>query len=79
MKGLRRGLLPARLLVLDVIGSTIFTLGLIKLTIGFETLPELLRFRHYEWLLVGVGVVLWMPAILYIVARILERIERPGI
>ena len=79
MKGLRSGLLPTKLLVLDVIGSAIFTLGLIKLTIGFDTLPVPLRFRHYEWLLVAVGVAFWMPAILYIVARIRERIERPDL
>lgn len=78
MKFPRNDLLPWRLLVLDLIGSAVFTLGLLKLVLDFETLPSPLRFDHYGWALIALGVALWFPALLHIAIRIRDRLESTG-
>lgn len=71
-------MLPLRLLVLDLVGSAFFTLGLIKLLLDVDTLPAWLRFDHYHWALLALGVTLWLPALIFIALRIREGFERAG-
>lgn len=78
MKLPRKTVLPLRLLVLDLIGSVFFTLGLIPLVLGFDTLPAPMRFEHYGWVLIIVGVVLWLPALVHIAVKIHAQLEDRG-
>lgn len=78
MKLPRKSVLPLRLLVLDLIGSVLFTLGLIPIVLGFHTLPTSLRFEHYPWVFIAVGVALWLPALVHIAMKIQARLEDVG-
>lgn len=53
-------LAPA-IIVLDVIGTVLFGLGLAKIFADVDALPVGLRFERYELVLVGAGAALMLP------------------
>lgn len=52
---------PRALIVLDIIGTVLFGLGLAKVFADVDALPVALRFERYELILVGAGAALMLP------------------
>lgn len=61
--------IPTRLIVLDVVGTLLFVIGLLELVVGIELLPTSLRFEGYGFALIVAGVVLMLPLVAHLVAR----------
>ncbi len=64
--------IPARLIVLDVIGTLFVVIGLLELTAGIELLPAPLRFDGYGFALVVAGIVLMLPLIAHVISRVVK-------
>ena len=62
--------IPARLIVLDVVGTLFVVIGLLALTAGIELLPTSLRFDGYGVAFIIAGVILMLPLIAHVVARV---------
>lgn len=54
-------LFPPALIVLDIIGTVLFGLGLAKIFAGVDVIPVALRFERYDLILVGAGGALMLP------------------
>lgn len=63
------------LLLLDVVGTVLFGLGVAKKFSGLETLPKNLQFDNYEVVLIVFGLFLMLPYMLNMFARAREKSE----
>ncbi len=64
---------PVRLIVLDVLGTVLLMTGLVRLFAGVHFLPEQLRLKDYGFALIFTGIVLMLPLMVHLVARIVKR------
>ncbi len=65
--------IPARLIVLDVIGTVLLASGLLKVVAGVDWLPQPLLFDGYGFGFVVGGAILMVPLIVHIVVRAISR------
>jgi len=66
--------LPVRLLVLDMLGSLVLAAGLYELFVDDHSLfPPALRFPGYALVLIGIGLVIMLPAVLDMVKYFREQ------
>ncbi len=63
------------LLLLDVIGATLFALGLAKKVAGVDVLPTALQFDDTGWVMIILGVLLMLPFMLNFLGQIRDRTE----
>jgi hypothetical protein len=62
--------IPARLIVLDVIGALLLAIGLLKVIAGMELLPQSLRFEGYGFACMVGGVMLMVPLMVHVVVHV---------
>ncbi len=67
--------LPLGLVVLDGLGTILVGLGLAKMFAGLEILPTALQLDEKGWTLIISGVLLMLPLLLHIFAKVRERAE----
>lgn len=48
-------------MIFDAIGLTLMALGVARLQVKVEFLPEILRFPHYDWATLLLGLALMLP------------------
>jgi hypothetical protein len=69
--------LPWRLLLLDLVGTLLFAMGLYELfTPGTALMPAALSFPFHEWVLIAAGLASMLPAVsglLAVMARARRR------
>ena len=61
--------IPARLIVLDVIGTLLLATGLLNVVADIELLPRHLLFEGYGFGFIVGGVMLMLPLIVHVVVR----------
>ncbi len=69
--------IPARLIVLDVIGTLLLATGLLKVIADVEWLPEAMRFEGYGLALIVAGAMLMIPLIVHVVVHVISRATQP--
>jgi hypothetical protein len=67
---------PLSLVMLDVIGTTCLGIGLAKMYAGIDFLPDSLQFDAKGWTFIIIGVLLMLPMLLHLVAKIREQAEK---
>ncbi len=67
---------PLGMLVLDFVGTVFVALGLTKKFGGLDLLPVVSHFDQSGWLLIGLGVLLTLPFLLYILSKVREKAEQ---
>ena len=76
--------IPARLIILDVIGMLLLTIGLIEGVAKIDVLPDDMRFQGYETAFIVAGFLLMAPLLVHVVAMVIRRARsasdgaRPG-
>ncbi len=55
------------LLILDVVGTLLVALGILEGFTNLGVLPDDLKFKHYPYVLIGLGVALMAPLFLHII------------
>ncbi len=68
--------LPLGMLALEFFGSVLIALGMAKKFGGFDLLPAVTQFDESGWLLIGLGFLLTLPFLLYIISKVREKIEQ---
>jgi multisubunit Na+/H+ antiporter MnhG subunit len=63
------------LLLLDLVGTILFGLGVVKKFSGLDTLPKSLQFDNYELVLIVFGIFLMLPYVLNMFARARQKSE----
>jgi len=66
--------IPIHLIILDMIGAILFTLGIIEWLTNFNFVPASLQFNLYEIVLIVVGILLMMPFILFLTKLVLSKL-----
>jgi hypothetical protein len=67
--------LPLSMLALEFFGSMLMALGLAKKFGGIDLWPAVTQFDQSGWLLTGLGFLLTLPFLLYIIAKVREKVE----
>jgi hypothetical protein len=70
MTGKRPLKLPPFLLFLDVLGTALLALGILEGFTAQGLLPDSLKFDHYPYVLIGLGVALMAPLFLHIIRHV---------
>jgi hypothetical protein len=68
--------LPLGMLALEFFGSVLMALGIVKKFGGIDLLPVVTQFDQSGWLLIGLGFLLTLPFLLYIISKVREKIEQ---
>lgn len=76
MKGTKPYKLPLSLVVLDGLGALFLGLGLAKKFAGIDFLPTSFQFDKNGWILIIIGVLLMLPMLLHLIAKMREHVER---
>ena len=64
--------IPARLIVLDVLGTLLLVTGSLKLVAGIEVFPGQARFGD-ELVFIVAGIILMLPLIVHVIVRAIRR------
>ena len=67
--------IPPKLMLIDVIGTILFGLGIAKQVAGIDYLPDHLRFAGSGIVFIVAGCALMMPAIFFIIGAARTRKE----
>lgn len=62
--------IPPGLLALDLLGTVLLGLGIVKYIKGIDVIPMELRFEDYGLTLIWVGIALMIPATIHIVRKV---------
>jgi hypothetical protein len=65
--------LPLGMLILEFFGSVLIALGIAKKWGDIDVLPAITKYDQSGWLLIGLGVLLTLPFLLYIIAKVREK------
>ncbi|KPK32322.1 MAG: hypothetical protein AMJ66_06735 [Betaproteobacteria bacterium SG8_40] len=65
--------IPARFVVLDVIGTVLLATGLLKVVAGIDWLPPQLLFEGYGFAFIVGGAILMVPLIAHVVVHAISR------
>lgn len=68
--------LPLSMLALEFFGSVLMALGLAKKFGGIDLWPAVTQFDQSGWLLTGLGFLLTLPFLFYIIAKVREKAEQ---
>ena len=68
--------LPLSMLALEFFGSALMALGIAKKFGGIDLWPAVTQFDQSGWLLIGLGLLLTLPFLLYIIAKVREKAEQ---
>ena len=67
--------LPLTILGLEFLGTVLIGLGLAKKFAGLDFLPMVSKYDESGWLFIGLGFLLTLPLVFYILARVREKAE----
>lgn len=67
--------MPFMLLALDFIGTALIGLGLAEKFADTGFIPRSMQFPNYEWIMLGIGVILTVPFIIYTVKKALSKLN----
>jgi len=67
---------PLGTLILEFIGSVLMALGFAKQFADIELIPVISQYDVSGWLLIGVGFLLTLPFVFFILAKVRERVEQ---
>ena len=65
--------IPARLIVLDVIGTLVLATGLLKVVANVDFLPRQVLFESYGFSFIVGGAMLMVPLIVHVVVNAMRR------
>lgn len=68
--------LPLGMLVSEFLGTGLMGLGLVKKFGGVDFLPALTQYDQSGWLLIGLGFVLTLPFVFYVLSKVREKAEQ---
>ena len=74
----KRFAIPAKLIVLDVIGALLLTIGLLKVIVDMDLLPQPLLFEGYGFAYIVAGVMLMIPLIVHVVVQAIRQQKETG-
>lgn len=67
--------IPLALVVLDFVGMAFIGLGLAEKFANTGLVPRSMQFPNYEWIMIGIGVMLAVPFITHIVKTVIRQSE----
>ncbi len=67
---------PLGTLILEFIGSVLMALGFAKQFAGIDLIPAISQYDASGWLLIGIGFLLTLPFVFFILAKVRERAEQ---
>ena len=70
--------IPLDLLALDFVGVLVLALGILEGFTDKNVFPDALKFEHYPWVLIVVGVLLMAPLVLYLIRSVTKGPKGPG-
>lgn len=68
--------IPVSLLLLDLIGTILFTIGIIDLVNDSDFVPSSLQFNKYEIVMIIIGILFIFPLIKHIINYSLGKLPR---
>ena len=68
--------LPLGVMALEFFGTVLMGVGIAKKFGGIDFLPTVTQFDQSGWLMIGLGFLLTLPFLFYIVMKVLEKAEQ---
>ena len=65
--------MPIKLVVFDTVGMILIGLGIAKLQVNLDVLPENLRFPYSGWVFVLAGIALMAPLFMHVIKFALNK------
>lgn len=76
MAGEKKIPFPLGMLALEFFGTLVMGLGIARKFGGIDLLPALTQFDQSGWLLIGLGFLLTLPFLFYILTKVQEKAEQ---
>ena len=68
--------LSLEIMALELFATVLMGIGVAKIFEGIDFLPAITRFDQSGWLMIGLGFLLTLPFLFYIVMKVLEKAEQ---
>ena len=62
-----------KLMIMDSIALTLIGIGIAKLQVNLDILPDSLRFPYYGWVFILAGIALLVPTVMLIIKFITKK------